>query len=279
MLNKDKTGLIIFESGKFKSMEFYSKEDASLETSSIIFVNSMEEPSLTIGENKITFGKRASFFERLLKLKQKFFSVSKFFDDIKRGNKVLIKDILEKELINLSLIKENAQINNQIALLEKLEEEKERIERELILSKLNYYYIEEKDVVKFAKNSDKFIKLDWINNFTRIIPEKVTFRIAEALRIKIEKEKETVRLFDNVVIMHYDPRNSGSEKTKKEKDPIAFGVIKGSNRLYFIADWIDEYCDLTLDKLLKKIELKKSDRKLDFESIKNRISREDDRNN
>ena len=51
------------------------------------------------------------------------------------------------------------------------------------------------------------------------------------------------------------------EKERQRKDPILFGAfledkIRGSlgihERLYFLADWIDEYCDLTFDKLLNE---------------------------
>lgn len=38
----------------------------------------------------------------------------------------------------------------------------------------------------------------------------------------------------------------------KRKDPILFGVIAGSNKLYFIGDWIDEYCDLRFDDVVKQ---------------------------
>ena len=38
----------------------------------------------------------------------------------------------------------------------------------------------------------------------------------------------------------------------KAKGPILFGVIAGSNKLYFIGDWIDEYCDLRFDDVVKQ---------------------------
>lgn len=65
-------------------------------------------------------------------------------------------------------------------------------------------------------------------------------------------------VFDNYVIMHYDPYRNGTLKTLKEraeeeKDPILFGVILGSNKLYYVADWMDEYCDLTFDKLVETL--------------------------
>jgi hypothetical protein len=28
-------------------------------------------------------------------------------------------------------------------------------------------------------------------------------------------------------------------------------LIKGSKKLYYICDWVDEYCDLTLDKVVE----------------------------
>lgn len=42
----------------------------------------------------------------------------------------------------------------------------------------------------------------------------------------------------------------------REKDPILFGVFSFQpDVLYYIVDWIDEYCDLTLDKLLTEIKI------------------------
>jgi hypothetical protein len=55
-------------------------------------------------------------------------------------------------------------------------------------------------------------------------------------------------------------------EVEKAKDPILFGVLKGTRNLYFIGDWIDEYCDLTLDKFLSTLEMEEA-RKLSGESI------------
>ncbi len=40
------------------------------------------------------------------------------------------------------------------------------------------------------------------------------------------------------------------DEHRKMKDPILFGWIKENNRLYFIADWEDEFCDLTFDEIV-----------------------------
>jgi hypothetical protein len=41
-----------------------------------------------------------------------------------------------------------------------------------------------------------------------------------------------------------------SDEKSKMRDPILFGYIKETDRLYFIADWEDEYCDLTFDEII-----------------------------
>jgi hypothetical protein len=97
-------------------------------------------------------------------------------------------------------------------------------------------------------------RLDWIANFTRILPPDVVAK---------KKIADSLLIFDNYAILHYDPLKAASEKTKAEKrDPILFGLIEGSNKLYFVADWIDEYCDLTFREVadaLKDIEYENDD--------------------
>lgn len=65
--------------------------------------------------------------------------------------------------------------------------------------------------------------------------------------------------------MYYDKEAKSYKQTEAEKeserrkrtDPILFGLISGSKNLYYIADWIDEYCDLTLEEFLKVSGLEK----------------------
>jgi hypothetical protein len=37
------------------------------------------------------------------------------------------------------------------------------------------------------------------------------------------------------------------------KDPVLFGIIKETNKLYFIADWDDEFCNLSFEELADAI--------------------------
>ncbi|HEY8094921.1 MAG TPA: hypothetical protein VIE65_02365 [Methylobacter sp.] len=65
--------------------------------------------------------------------------------------------------------------------------------------------------------------------------------------------------FSKLLIVFSIARNQAKaySETKAEiearKDPILFGMIKGRRILYYICDWVDEYCDLTLDQIADTI--------------------------
>lgn len=114
-----------------------------------------------------------------------------------------------------------------------------------------------------------FCKLE---SYSRPIPANVKKRI--------EKCKE-LKLFDQYWVLYLEYKDKldvddtkKSEATEKktnkekikEKDPILFGVQDYMpDKHYFIIDWIDEYCDLTLDKFVETI--KKDDPEYDLDKI------------
>lgn len=109
------------------------------------------------------------------------------------------------------------------------------------------HFIEYDDVMRHKRNikgghiSDTLLK-----DFTRVIPKNV-----------LKKKAKVEDCFDDFVVFHYwnDSYRDDMDADEKEKmrDPVLFGVIKENNRLYFIADWEDEYCDLTFDELVDVI--------------------------
>jgi len=111
-------------------------------------------------------------------------------------------------------------------------------------------YVTNEQICDFYEsiNEDKNLKLTWIENFVKVIPNDI---------IDIKKKIDQRGLFDNYVILHYDPNNNATSLTKEEietkKDPILFGVIKNSKRLYYVGDWVDDYCDLTLEKMFETL--------------------------
>ncbi len=143
---------------------------------------------------------------------------------------------------------EYAKSMGQIALAESLESRLPIIQCEAVLVSTDFVqYIEENQMIDFVLTCERGLRLDWIKNFTRLIPHSIQLK-----KIKLDE----LRVFDNYVIVHYDPQNKASAMTKKEvekkKDPILFGVIAGSRRLYHVGSWKDEFCNLTFDDLIAK---------------------------
>lgn len=152
----------------------------------------------------------------------------------------------------------NAAKAGQTALVDKLKLRLESAKSEIQLVTMGLkQYLTEEQIVDFynASTKDKNLKLTWIKHFVKPIPSKV-------LDIKAQLDSQFV--FDNYVILHYDPNNDATdltkvekeERVKREKDPILFGVIKDSRRLYYVADWIDDYCNLTLDTVIETLQEK-----------------------
>lgn len=117
-----------------------------------------------------------------------------------------------------------------------------KLENKLVSAGLTRYQTEE-SIVKFIKQCKKGLCLTEIEYFDRPIPDDAMDKFEKA---------ELVGVFDNYYIMYHDPKEAKKKNytTEKPKDPIMFGVIRGSNKLYFIADWIDELCNLTYKDIL-----------------------------
>ena len=187
-------------------------------------------------------------------------SIASFFVSLKHTKEQLEK--IDDRLENYNKLLKNAIDAGQKALEENLIKEIEIIGFESQLYALDYTkVVTEEQLVKFVKQTERGLRLDWIKNFTRVLPESV---------LKKKVELDTHKIFDNWLILHYDEANKSNAKTEKEKkvekekkkDPILFGVIKGSRKLYFVDDWLDEFCDLQLKDIVKSLgtgEMKKSE--------------------
>lgn len=112
--------------------------------------------------------------------------------------------------------------------------------------------INKKDVEKFIPRAKgKIIKFKELSEFPRIIPTEV--------RKKLKKLQDK-NIFDNYYILYTDQSTPEEEvKSNKvrvlEKDPILFGTFNNiQDKLYFIADWEDEYCSLSLNELVESLQ-------------------------
>lgn len=126
-----------------------------------------------------------------------------------------------------------------------------------------YIYLE--DILEYVNNvKDKQISLIELERYEREIPDEIVETI------KMCKDKN---LFDEYIIIFTDYKKEMSKKTKKEdveKDPILLGMLCDKEtdiacpRFYYLGDWVDEYCDLTLEKMLSVLG---QDKKHDLNSI------------
>lgn len=170
-------------------------------------------------------------------------TILEFFRSLKNSEQE-IKVVDERASGYVKLLT-TAKRSGQTAFLEQLEDNLTayRAETQMLAMGITRY-IEEKDVVTFYKKCKKGLRLDWIKNFSRVIPDELV-----AKKVKADE----LEIFDNYVVLHYDPQGKAYTETKAEvaakKDPILFGVLRNRRYLYVIGDWQDELCDLTMDKI------------------------------
>lgn len=176
--------------------------------------------------------------------------VQEYFDRVKDKIVVTNKTLNKSQLDALPKYIENCKANGQKALVKYLKKNLVVLMRERRLLDFGIdKYIHVEDITKFIKRvKHHSIKICELENFPRIIPSDVVE--------KLNKCKEN-NLFDNyyVLFTDYTDEEFLTENQVKQrrvnKDPILFGTMEALEvRHYVIADWVDEYCDITLDKFI-----------------------------
>lgn len=158
---------------------------------------------------------------------------------------------------NIQYMLASARHTGQRDLEKKLEYHLYCVDRQAVLKEHNLEYFVYKDAFfNYAENvSDNVIRFCELEKYPRLLPDKVLARL-----------DEYKGLFDQLYIAFTDYTADEirlSKKVEVEKDPILFGTFEDTrseirkplrelpSRLYFIDDWIDEYCDLTLSKMVE----------------------------
>lgn len=176
----------------------------------------------------------------------KSLSVGLYFKYVKKGLGKLQEQKLKARLEKLQLIHLNSDAVLQQGLLEATEELLLVTAREQVLLTKGYNKILSRDRIYKYLGIVKNVYMTNLTSFPRPLPKAVQSKLTHV---------KSLNVFDNFEILYCDYTNtpvtkSTSEKIS-EKDPILFGTMVGSpDNLYYITDWVDEYCDLTLDKLL-----------------------------
>ena len=172
----------------------------------------------------------------------------KLLENVRMGRRV---KVLEKAF-------DKAAKNGQDMLASKILNEVTYFGRTSVLSAKGIkYMISREDLNKYKRKiKGGHISDTPLQNFTRVIPDKVLKRL-----------EEVKPLFDSFVIYHYwnEKAEEGSkDMTPDEKsamrDPVLFGQIKEApDMLFFVADWEDEFCDLTFDEMVEAMGKEYSD--------------------
>ena len=177
-------------------------------------------------------------------------SPSQYFDYIKNAkNDITTEALKESYSVFLKLAEKYTKLGQKESLkklcflADTLKKEEKLIE----LGITKYIY---KDVIEdYIENvADKTVKIIELSRYMREVPDELVETI--------EKSKD---LFDEFYVVFTDYTGKEERKVEKErrdKDPILFGVFKNNSnvadRFYFLGDWVDEYCDLTLDKMVEQ---------------------------
>lgn len=184
-------------------------------------------------------------------------SVIDLFDilHVKKGLEV---DLL-KRLEGYYKMLENAEANGQTALFDELAQKIFINIYESVLAVHGYNkYIHFSEIEDLQNKCTRVLDIDYIGDFGRIIPDNICEQ---------KKACDEMCVFDNYCILYYDPKDTVPAKAKKQnpaspaakkeakakRDPILFGLINHSDKLYYIGSWTDELCDLTIETIADKL--------------------------
>ena len=189
---------------------------------------------------------------------------SVYFDYVKGLKEKLNKD--EYDIIIDSTLKmiQKCKITKQTTMAKELTHQLELAIKELNAANKGFdIYVSRKVIDKYIADVEgKAIKIIELSEYTREIPDEV-----------MDKIEVASELFDQLYIIFTDYTKKESKRVAKErrdKDPIVFGAFldkESSNRndiyvedrLFFIVDWVEEKCDLTLEQLVRDTEGKSNE--------------------
>lgn len=181
-----------------------------------------------------------------------------YFESLKDKKQSITDKELQLYYENCLKLVNKYNITGQTSGLRKLIFHVKTIEKERELVKLgvnNFIYRD--DVEEYIdKVSNKVVKIIELENYEREIPDEV-----------VEVISKTKNIFDQLYVVFTDYTGEIEkrvEKERRDKDPILFGTFQDKqsrsviDRFYFLADWEDEYCDLTLDKMVNEYKQKEN---------------------
>ena len=184
---------------------------------------------------------------------KKIISPYEYFQNMKGKLQTMDDEKLEKVYKNAIYLAERYNKTGQTKGLRKLKFHIESIvkEKQILEAGINKF-VYRSDIEEYIQDvADKQVVILDLKSYERNLPDE----IIEAL----EKVKD---LFDEFYVICTDYTGEMSRKVqeeRREKDPILFGAFLDreknaiNERFYYIGDWVDDYCDLTLDKMVAEM--------------------------
>jgi len=171
-----------------------------------------------------------------------------YFKFVKSKFTTMQETKLKQRLLKLQKLIGDTRELGQIVLYEELSKSIAVTVRELEAMSCGIdTYVMKKDIEKFMDiTKDRVVKFTTSEKFPRCFPENVKKKLFHV------RERS---LFDEYWVLYIDYTGEPERKTNKEKirqkDPILFGQYSYEpGKFYFIIDWIDDYCDITLDQMV-----------------------------
>ena len=180
---------------------------------------------------------------------------SQYFDYLKDAKKNITTDSLKESYeVFLKLGEKYSKLGQTESLKRLLFLANTLMKEEKLIEMGVSTYIYKSTIEDYIENvADKTVKIVELSRYMREIPDEL-----------VETIEKTREYFDEFYVVFTDYTGTEERKVEKErrdKDPILFGCFKNGNnvadRFYFLGDWVDEFCDLTLDKMVEEYKSQK----------------------
>lgn len=183
----------------------------------------------------------------------KEYTPAEYFTMLKDKKQKINDEVLQKIYDNCLELLNKYNITGQKAAMQKLLFHLDNIEKERELVQLGIdtfvYKSEIEDYIKSVEG--RVVKVCEMEEYEREIPDEI-----------VKVVEKTKGIFDKFYIVFTDYTGEMERKTEQYRratDPILFGAFLNRKkaviveRFYFLGDWEDEFCDLTLDKMVAEV--------------------------
>lgn len=184
---------------------------------------------------------------------------NEYFNGVKTKAELLNDETIAKELNYLPAQIEELIELGQTGLANKLKSNIQHLVNERILLNNGFdKFVHRKDITRYIELvKDKKVHVCELDKFPRLIPDAAKQLLKKARSLEVFQD------FWVVYVDYSDDQDSAlteqeKQQRKKNRDPIIFGTFEKPekatlDKMYFVCDWTDEYCDLTLDKMVKEL--------------------------